>query len=164
MTVPAVLSKLDVPMENKSLKTAKIEITPLSRDGYKKLQESRKITEKDIEKIRAEARAQGASDEEVELAIGLAQAMDATDEPLAENAIAFSGERNDFDRIYRVELLRKDGTPLNTPSRGTSTRGDSAVMTLQFSEAPPADAALQLLLLTDKSRLSFPFDVKVQLP
>jgi hypothetical protein len=37
-------------------------------------------------------------------------------------------------------------------------------MTMQPNAPPPANAALQFYLLTDKSRLSFPFELTVTLP
>ena len=164
MKIDKALAKLDAPMTSKALKTAKLELTPLSRNGYTKLLESRKITDADIEKLRAEAKKQGASDAEIELAVGLAKAFEGMDTDLPENAIAFSGKKSDFDRIYRLEILGADGNPLQVSARGTSTRGESSIMTLQPSEAAPANAAVQLMLITDKSRVSFPFELKVQLP
>jgi len=37
-------------------------------------------------------------------------------------------------------------------------------MTLDPSEKPPANATLELVLLTDKARMSFPFELTVPLP
>ncbi|HUP62421.1 MAG TPA: hypothetical protein VNA69_18595 [Thermoanaerobaculia bacterium] len=164
LKIEKALAKLDAPLSSKSLKTAKLEITPLSRNGYAEMLKSRKVSEKDIEKLRAEAKTQGVSEQEVELAIGLAKAFEGMDTDLPEHAVVFSGKKSDFDRIFRLEILGADGNPIHVTSRGTSTRGESSVMTLQPSEAPPANASLQLMLLTDKSRVSFPFELKVQLP
>jgi hypothetical protein len=164
LKVEKALSKLDVPLSSKALATAKLEITPLSRDGYNKAIQARKVTPADIEKLRAEAKKAGVSDKEIELAIGLAQAFEGIDGELPENAIVFSGKKADFDRIFRVELLGPDGNPIQVGSRSTSTRGEASMMTLQPSEAPPKDAALRLMLVTEKSRVSFPFELKVTLP
>lgn len=158
------LAKLDSPWTNKTLKAAKIELTPLSRDGYKKLVESRKLTAEDIEKVRAEGKAKGASAEEIEMVLGLAQALDASDRDLPANAIALSGRSADFDRIYSIDVLGADGQPVNISSRSTSSRGDNAIMMMESSGELPAKTTLQLQLLTDKARVSFPFDLKVQLP
>jgi hypothetical protein len=149
---------------SKALKAAKIEITPMSRDGYAALMKSRKLTDKDVEQLRAEGKAHGASEKEIELAIGLARAMEGMDGDLPENSVILAGKKADFDRIFRVEILGADGKPISVGSRGTSTRGESSVMTLQPSDPLPAKATLQLMLLTDKSRVSSPFDLKVQLP
>ncbi|HKR65565.1 MAG TPA: hypothetical protein VJZ00_17680, partial [Thermoanaerobaculia bacterium] len=54
--VDKALAKLDAPLASKALKAAKIDLTPLSATGYKALMKSRKITEKDIEAIRAEGK------------------------------------------------------------------------------------------------------------
>lgn len=164
VTIDKALSKLDAPLSSKALKTAKIEITPLSKDGYKKLAEARKVTPEDLEKLKAEAKKEGVSEQEIELAVGLAQAFDAMDADIPESAVILSGKKADFDRLYRVEILGNDGQPVHVTSRGTSTRGESAIMTLNPSEEVPANAKLQLMLLTDKSRMSFPFDLKVELP
>lgn len=158
------LAKLDAPLSAKGLKAAKIEITPLSADGYTALLKSRKITEKDIEEIRAEGKRRGADEKEVEMAIELAKAFESMDEPPTPSSVYFSAKKADFDRIYRVEILGADGNPVNVPSRGVSTRGESSIMTLNASEPPPQNAALQLMLLTAKSRVSFPFELEVELP
>jgi hypothetical protein len=165
LKIEKALAKLDAPLSSKALKAAKIDITPLSREGYASSMKARKITEEDIAKLRAEGKKAGADEKEIELAVELAKAFEGMDaEPLAENAIVLSGKKADFDRIYRVEILGSDGTPINTGSRGTSTRGESVVMTLNPSEAPPANATMQIMLITDKARVSFPFDLKVELP
>lgn len=162
--IEKALSKLDAPWSSKALKAAKLEITPLSREGYTAAQKARKITEKDIEQMRAEGKKQGASEKDIEMAIGLAQAFDGMDGELAPGAVVLSGKKSDFDRILRIDILGADGTPMNVSGRSVSSRGDSALMTLSPSEPPPANATVQLMLITDKSRMSFPFDLKVELP
>lgn len=162
--IEKALAKLDAPWSSKALKTAKLDITPLSREGYMAAQKARKITEKDLEQIRAEGKKAGASEKDIEMAIGLAQAFDSMDGELAPGAIVLSGKKSDFDRILRIDILGADGNPMNVSGRSVSSRGDSALMTLTPSEAPPANATVQLMLITDKSRMSFPFDLKVELP
>lgn len=162
--IDKAFSKLDVPLSSKALKTAKIEITPLSLDGYRKMRESRKIDAKKIEEIRAEGKKRGVPENEIEAVIGLAQAFDSMDADVPEGAIILSGKKASFDRIFRVEVLGSDGKPINVGNRSTSTRGEDSVMTLQPSEPPPANATLQLYLLTDKSKVSTPFELKVTLP
>lgn len=162
--IPNGLGKLDAPLSARALKAAKIEITPLSADGYASLMKSRKITDADIEKIREEAKKQGADEKDVEMAIELARAFESMDEPYSPGSAYFSGEKGDFARVYRLDILDADGAPLRTPSRGVSSRGESSIMTLNMEEPPPPGATLQLMLLTDKSRVSFPFDVQVELP
>ena len=156
------LSKLDTPFS--ALKPAKLTITPLSKAGVTEAMKARKLDEKKIEEIRAEGKKHGASEAEVESIIQLAKALEGLDSDVPEAAVVLSGKSADFDRVYRVEILGADGQPMNITSRGTSTRGENALMTLQPSEAPPDNATLQFFLLTDKSRVSFPFDLKVTLP
>ena len=162
--IEKALSKLDTPFSSKALKAAKIEITPLSREGYAAAAKARKITDKDIEQIRAEGKKRGVDEKEIELAIEMAKAFEGIDGDLPPNAVIFSGKKADFDRIYRVEILGADGNPLNLGTRSVSSRGDSSIMTLAPSDAIPANATVQLMLVTDKARVSFPFDLKVELP
>lgn len=164
VTIANGLAKLDAPLSARALKAAKIEITPLSADGYAALLKSRKITEKDIEEIRAEGKRRGADEKEVEMAIELAKAFETMDEPPSPSSVYFAASKADFDKIYRLEVLGADGNPVSVPSRGVSTRGESSIMTLDASEPPPRNAALQLMLLTAKSRVSYPFELEVELP
>jgi hypothetical protein len=80
------------------------------------------------------------------------------------NTVVLSGEKNDFDRILQVEILGADGKPVDVGSRTTTTHGESSVMTMEPHEALPPTAALQFYLLTDKSKMSIPFELSVPLP
>ena len=160
--IDKALSKLDAPIAK--LKTAKLTITPLSKAGYAELMKSRRLDDKKIEEIRARAKKENVPEAEVEMMIGLAKAMEGLDDNPAEGAVILSAKEADFKRVYRVEILGSDGKPVNVTSRSTSTRGDDSIMILQPSEAPPENAALEFVLITDKARVSFPFDLKVQLP
>jgi len=162
--VEKALAKLDAPFAHRTLKAAKITITPLSKAGYAELMKSRKLDDKKIEEIRARAKKENVPEAELEMMLGLAKAMEGLDDTPSEGAVILSAKEADFKRVYRVEILGKDGKPVNVTSRSTSTRGDDSIMILQPSEAPPEGAALELILVTDKSRVSFPFDLKVQLP
>ena len=54
---------------------------------------------------------------------------------------------------------------MSLTSRSLSSWGDDAVMILDPSEMPPSSPTLEILILTDKSRMSVPFDLKnVALP
>jgi hypothetical protein len=160
------LAKLDAPLASKSLKSAKLTLTPLSAARYAEERKKRKITEKDIEEIRARGKAAGAAEKEIELVIGLAQAMEEMDsESLPAGSVVLSGSAKDFDRIHSIELIGKNGEPLHVGSRTSSTRGESTIMVMQPSEPAPPDTSLQLMLLTEKSRMTVPFELKnVPLP
>ncbi|PYQ27211.1 MAG: hypothetical protein DMF56_20770 [Acidobacteria bacterium] len=163
--VSKALSKLDTPLTAAGLKTAKLTITPLSVKGYSAQLDSHKLDDKKIAELRAEGKKRGVPDDEIEKMIGLAKAMEGLNEQPQEGMVILSGTKADFDRIYRVEILGDDGKPIDVGSRSTSTRGDDAtLMTMQPQKPPPANAALEFFVLTDKSRLSFPFDLKVTLP
>ena len=162
--IDKALSKLDVPFTAKALKTAKLEITPLSRAGYVAAMKAKKITDKDIEQIRAEGKAHGASEKEIEQVIGMAKALEELDAEPGETSVLLSGKKSDFDRIYRIEILGADGKPVNIPSRSTSSRGEFSVMSLDPSENVAATSMLELFVITDKSKMSFPFELTVPLP
>jgi hypothetical protein len=162
--IDKALTHLDTPLSAKTLKAEKLEITPLSRSAYIAAMKARKITDEDIVKIRAEGKAHGASDKEIEAVIGMAKAMEAMDSEPQEGAVMLSGKKSAFDRIFRIEILGADGKPMNITERSTSSRGDSSVMTLKPSEKPAENATLEIYVLTDKSRVSFPFELTVPLP
>lgn len=162
--VDKALSKLDAPVASKGLKAAKVDLTLLSRDGYAKLMKSRKLTDKDIEAIRAEGKKRGVDEKEIEMMIGFAKAMEGMDADTPEGAVILSGRKTTFDNVFRVEILGEDGKPIDVSGRSTSTRGEDSIMTLQPNSAPPSNASLQFFLLTDKSRVSFPFELSVTLP
>lgn len=162
--VDKAFAKLDAPLANAKLKSAKLALTPLSPDGHAAWRKKHQLDETKIAAIREEGKKRGVSEDEINLAIEMAKAFDTMDASLPEGTVILAGTTADFDRIYRVEILDSDGKAVDTGSRSTSTRGDDAVMTLQPSSPPPANAALQLFLLTAKSKMSFPFELKVDLP
>ena len=162
--IDKALAKLDAPISHPKLKSAKVTLTPLSRTAHAAWLQQHKLDDAKIAQLRAEAKKQGASDEEIEMGIQMAKAFDSMDTELPEGTVILSGSSADFDRIYRVEVLGPDGQIIDTGNRSTSTRGDDALMTLQPSAPPPANAALQLYLLTSKATMSFPFELKVNLP
>ena len=164
ITVPKAFAKLDKPLSSPALTSAGIKLTPLSAQGYAELRKKQKITDKDIEEIRAQGKAHGASDKEIELVINMAKAIDSIDTPPSEGSVILAGSKKDFDKIHSVEILGPDKKPIDINSRESSSRGDSAVMTLHPSSLPDG-ATLKLTLLTAKSRVSVPFELKkVDLP
>ncbi len=163
--VPKALAKLDAPLASPALKAAKIDLMLLSPAAYAEQQKKQKLTDKQIEEIRAEAKKKGAPEKEVETAIGLAKALEGFDETAPPGSIILSGKKSAFDRIYRIDVLGADGKPMDSTSRSLTTRGDSAsVMVMSTSPAPPPNATLQVQLLTDKTRMTVPVELSVTLP
>ncbi|HEX7708049.1 MAG TPA: hypothetical protein VF701_16430 [Thermoanaerobaculia bacterium] len=162
--IDKALTKLDTPLASKTLQAAKIELTPLSAARYEAMLKDREVTEEMIAAMRAEGKKAGASEKEIELAIGLAQALGGMDAPPREGTVLLAGKRSSFDQIFRIDVLGADGEPMDTPERGSSTRGYDTIMTIVPREPPAADAALQITLLTAKSRLSIPFELTLELP
>ena len=162
--IDKALAKLDAPLASKALKAAKVTITPMSREGYAAAKKANQLDDKKIAELRAEGKKQGVSEKEIEMAIEMAKAFENIDGDLPEGSVVLSGTASDFDKIFRIEVLGADGQPINTSGRSVSTRGESTIMTIQPSEPPPANAALQIFLLTDKSRVTSPFELSVPLP
>lgn len=165
VTIEKALATLDKPFSSKALKAAKVSITPLSAAAYAEAKKARKLDDRKIAELRAEAKKQGMSDEEIRMGLEVAKAMEGLDDRLSEHTIVLSGTRADFDRVFRVEVLGADGEPVHMTSRGVSSRGDaSTLMTLQPGGPLPPNATLQIQLLTDKSRVTSPFELSVPLP
>jgi hypothetical protein len=162
--IDKALAKLDAPFSNPKLKSAKLALTPLSKNGYSAWRGKHKLDDAKIAELRAEGKRRGIDEKEIEMAIEMAKAFESMDQELPEGTVILSGSASDFDRIFRVEILGGDGKPIDVGTRGTSTRGEDAVMTLELQSPPPASAALQVYVLTDKSKMSFPFQLKVELP
>jgi hypothetical protein len=162
--IDKALAKLDAPLSSPKLKSAKLTVTPLSPEGHAAWMNKHKLDESKIAELRAEGKRRGVDDKEIEMAIEMAKAFDGMDASLPEGSVILAGTKSDFERINRVELVGSDGQQLDVNSRSTSTRGEDAVMTLQPSQTLPANAALQLYVLTAKSKMSFPFELKVNLP
>ena len=164
--IDKVLSKMDKPLSSKSLKAEKLSITILSPKKQEEKRGANKLDDKKIAEIRAEAKKEGVDEKEVDALIELAKAMQELGGGAAsEGAVVLSGTEADMDRILNVRLLKADGTEVSTPSRSSSTSGGETIMTLEPSEPPPADVALELTLLTKKATMSVPYELKsIQLP
>ena len=159
--VDRALTKLDTPFTAKGLKSEKLTITPLSAAKYAEKQSSRKLDEAKIAEIRAQAKKEGVSDEELEAAIELAKAFEELGGgPLPEGAVVLSGTKADLDRLLQVRILDSSGEEVDVSSRSSSTTQGETIMILAPNEPPPADAALELTLITKKSTVSVPFELK----
>lgn len=164
--IDKVLTKMDKPLSNKSLKTEKLSITVLSPKKQEEKRDQNKLDDKKIAEIRAEAKKEGVDEKEVEALIELAKALQELGAGSgAEGAVVLTGKQADMDRLLSVRLLKADGSEVSIPSRSSSTSGDDVIMTLEPSEPPPADVTLELTLLTKKATMSVPYELKsIQLP
>ena len=165
ITIPKAFAKMDKPLASDALASAGIKLTPLSPERYAEEKKKQKITDKDIEEIRAQGKAHGASEKEIEFAIGMAKAMEEMGgQAPPEGSVILSGSSKDFDKIHAVDIIGPDKKQIDVNARESSTRGDSTIMILHPSSLP-AGSALRLTLLTAKSRVSVPFELKkVELP
>jgi hypothetical protein len=156
------LSRLDKPISNAALKSAKVEVTPLSAKEYKTRQGKNRPNK---EELIAEGKKNGATDKEIQQALALMDALAALggEEP-SENSILV--ETKDPDgKIISIDVVRADGSELSAPSRGTSGGREMKMVKIDLSEKPPADAALVVTLRTAKSLVTIPLNLKeVSLP
>jgi hypothetical protein len=156
------LSRLDKPISNSALKSAKVEITPLSAKEYTARQKKNRPSK---EEIMAEGKKHGATDAEIQQALGLMDALAALggEEP-SENSILIE-TKDPEGKIISVDVVKADGSELHAPSRGSSGGRDSKMMKIDLAEKPPADAALLVTLRTAKSLVTVPLNLKgVSLP
>lgn len=151
-------TKLDKPLSAKALKAEKISVTLLSPAKHQEKQGSQKLDDAKIAEIRARGKEEGVDEKEVEAMIELAQAFQELGGGTPpEGAVILSGKEADLDRVLRVRLLAADGTELSVPSRSSSTSGGETIMVLEPEEPPPADAILELTILTKKATVSVPY-------
>ncbi len=156
------LAGLDKPITSTTLKSAKVEITPLSAAQYKGRQEKNRPSK---EEIAAEGKKHGASEAEIQQAIKLMDALSSlSGEAPSENSILLE-TKDPEGRIIRIDVVGPDGAELHAPSRGSTGGRESKMVKIDLSEKPPADAALVVTLRTPKSLVTVPLDLRgVALP
>jgi hypothetical protein len=161
--VEKFLTKIDKPIANPALKSAKVEVTPLSADEYKKRNAKNKPTK---EQVVAEGKKHGASDKEIEEAWKLMEALSAIgggDEP-DEKSVVFEVKDPD-GRMLGIDLVDKEGKVVSAVMRSSSGGLEAKMMKLSFSEKPAADATLLVTVRTSKSVVTIPLELKgVALP
>jgi hypothetical protein len=158
----AFLGGLDKPIASTALKSAKVEITPLSAGEYKTRQEKNRPTK---EQIVAEGKKHGASDAEIQQALSLMEAIGSlSGEAPSENSVLLE-TKDPEGRIIAIDIVRPDGAELQAPSRGSTGGRELKMVKIDLSEKPPADAALVVTLRTAKSLVTVPLDLRgVALP
>ncbi len=143
------LGRLDKPISNSALKSAKVEITPLSAKEYTARQKKNRPSK---EEIMAEGKKHGATDAEIQQALGLMDALAALggEEP-SENSILIE-TKDPEGKIISVDVVKADGSELR-------------MVKIDLAEKPPADAALLVTMRTAKSLVTVPLNLKgVSLP
>lgn len=156
------LNGLDKPLSSPALKSAKVEITPLSPKEYKSRQEKNRPTK---EQIVAEGKKRGVPDAEIQQAVSMMEALASlSGEAPSESSVLLETEDPD-GRIIAIDVVRTDGAELPAPSRGTTGGRDLKMVKIDLAEKPPADAALVVTLRTAKSVVTVPLNLKgVALP
>lgn len=163
--VEKALSKPDKPLQSKGLKAAKIDVTVLSTARYKAEQEKQKLDDKKIAEIRAEGKRRGETEADIDAVIELAKAfqeLGGSDVP--EGAVILFGNSAALDRIQKIRILQ-GGEEISVNSSSSSSDGTTTTIVLQPETVPGPLAALEFTILTQKARVSVPFDLKdVPLP
>jgi len=164
--VADALATLDKPLKSPGLKSAKVEVSVLSKDAYAALKKSQKLDDAKIAELRAEGKKRGASDKEIEMAIGFAKAMQEMDDaPVPEGTVVLSGKLPGMEKIVEVALVKADGSEIDLGGRSSSSDGKTKTLVLQPREVPPQGAVLVFTVLTDKAKVALPVDLKdVPLP
>ncbi|MEP7132921.1 MAG: hypothetical protein ABI914_07135, partial [Acidobacteriota bacterium] len=156
------LGRLDKPVSSSALKSAKVEVTPLSASAYKERERKNRPSPEDI---KAEGKKHGASEAEIQQAIKMFEALSALGgEAPGENSILVE-TKDPEGRIISIDVVAADGTELRAPSRGSSGAKEVKLFKIDLAEKPPADAALLVTMRTSKSVVTVPLSFKeVALP
>lgn len=163
--VDDALAKPDRPLASKGLKAAKVEVTVLSRKRYEEEKKKQKLDDAKIAEIKAEAKKRGVDEKEVEALIELAKAFEGLGGDVPENAVILTGKEAELDRIQSVKILDPAGEEVDVGGSSSSSDGKTKTMVLQPRKTPPARSALVFTILTDKSVVPVPFELKeVPLP
>ena len=144
-------SKMDRPAASPALKAAKAEVTVVSRKTY----EAEK--KKDAERRKKEAEGSGIGGAMVEAFSALFEGFMGSVE---ENDVLVKVD-DPGKKVFDVEVVDSKGAKLD--GGGSMTIGSFRI--LKFSEKVPADAGLKVYVLTPKSLVTTPFQLKnVALP
>jgi hypothetical protein len=147
--VDGFASKTDKPAASPALKAAKAEVTVVSRKTY----EAEK--KKDAERRRKEAEGAGIGGAMVEAFAGLFEGFLTVEENDVLVKVTDPGKK-----VFDVDVVDSKGTKIDG---GAMTVGTFRI--LKFAEKLPADASLRVYLLTPKSVVTTPFQLKnVALP
>lgn len=151
------LSKLDKPLSHPTLKSAKVEVIPLSAKEYQDREAKSRPTK---EQLLARAKEDGLSEKEVEMALALMEAFSKLGESEGSSENDIYLETKDADsRLIDWKVVDKEGNEV--PSGGTQSSGsDKKLWQLRLREKPPADAALLLTIRTSKATVTQGFDLK----
>jgi hypothetical protein len=143
--VDGFASKTDKPAASPALKAAKAEVTVVSRKTY----EAEK--KKDAERRRKEAEGAGIGGAMVEAFAGLFEGFLTVEE----NDVLVKVTDPD-KKVFDVDVVDSKGTKID--GAGSMTVGTFRI--LKFPEKLPADASLRVYLLTPRSLVTTPFQLK----
>ena len=156
-------ARLDKPISSPALKSAKIEITPLSPAEYKARAAKHKPTR---EEIAAEGKKRGASEAEIQQMVQMVEALSALGggDDISETNAVFD-IKDPEGRLLGLEVADHEGAEIHANGRSTSGGKESKLVKLDLTQKPPEDASLLLTLRTSKATITVPLAWKeVPLP
>lgn len=164
--VPGAFSRLDKPVASKGLKAAKVDLTLLSKAKYVEERKKNRLDEKKIAGIRAEAKERGMKDEETDAMIEMAKAFDEIGEgDLPEHGFYLKIPKAADEKIQDLWVETAGGETVETGGYSSRTDEGFVLKQVALKAAAPKDAVLAVRLLTDKTIVSFPFELnEVVLP
>jgi hypothetical protein len=165
VTVENALAQMNRPLSSKGLKASKVEVSVLSKERWAEEQKKQQPDEKELAEMRAEAKKQGASDEEIEQALKLAKGLSEAFSVVPENGIILSGPQEGMERIQSVKILGPDGGEIHIDSTTGHSDKKTKTMILEPAKPVPPNASLRFTILTEKALFTVPFELKdVPLP
>jgi predicted pyridoxine 5'-phosphate oxidase superfamily flavin-nucleotide-binding protein len=160
--IDSFLGRADKPISVPAIKTARVEITPLSVAAYTARQQAGRPKKEDLV---AEGKKQGVSEAEIDKMLSLVEAFTSLggEEP-TETSVLLATKDPD-GRIMSLDVVGADGAELHANSRSSQGGRESRLVKIDLSSKPPADAALLVTLRTAKSVVTIPLNLKgVALP
>lgn len=161
--VPGFQANPGNPIVSKGLAAAGVEVTVLTKDLYIEERKKNQLDEKKIAAIRAEAKARGEKDEEVEALLEVAKALDEI--VVSEHGLYLRIPKASSEKIQALWLQTASREKIGTGDSAATTREGIVLRQIRLNRELPKDAVLVVSLFTGKSVVSVPFDVKeVPLP
>lgn len=77
-----------------------------------------------------------------------------------EGSVILVGGTEGMEKVRSIRVVRADGTEIPAPGRSSSSDGERIQISLSLSEPAPADAGIVFTILTAKSVVSVPFELK----
>jgi hypothetical protein len=84
----------------------------------------------------------------------------ASPDPDSAGTFTFVSTAAGMERIKGVQVLKGDGTPIETAFSQSGSDGETAQAIYRLGEPAPPDAGVLFTVLTEKAVVSIPFELK----